>query len=83
MPLKTNLSFYKVPSDWCNARTNVTINTSLSKDIGLIEFKKCKNCTRSRCGDCRFNKICNYKCRIGDIPKKCVVAKHISKVLFE
>lgn len=81
---QTLLSFYKVPSNWCNGCGNVSIKYPSSNWINMVEFHRCNNCVKNKiCTDCAFDNLCNYKCRITNDYGECVISKQLAKLLFD
>ena len=81
---QTLLSFYKVPSNWCNGCGNVSIKYPSSNWINVVDFHICNNCVKNKiCTDCAFDNLCNYKCRITNDCDECIISKQLNKLLFD
>lgn len=77
------LSFYKVPSNWCNGQENINIKFPVTSWLNIIQFNECIECKKNTmCSDCKFRNICNYKCRMPDDCAECLVCKQLNKLLF-
>lgn len=78
------LSFYKVPSNWCNGCGNVSTQFPSSNWINVVEFHPCNNCTENKkCADCPVNSLCNYKCKITNYSDECIIYRQLNKLLFD